>query len=66
MRYGLGSMTHDDEEKIGTMIDQIISHYTILSKIGEGGMFQISPRTQFVSGWRFENPPQRSVGGGVI
>ena len=48
------------------MIGQIILHYApkahppladkILEKLGEGGMFQISPRTFFVSGWKFDNP----------
>jgi len=47
------------------MIGITIGYYTIEEKLGEGGMFQISPRTQFVSGWRFENPPKRSEGGGV-
>ncbi len=48
------------------MIGQTISHYTILEKLGEGGMFQIFPRTFSVSGRKFENPPKRSVGGGVL
>ncbi len=38
------------------MIRQLIPHYKILKKLGESGMFQIFPRTLFVSGRKFENP----------
>ena len=37
----------------------------ILEKIGGGGMFENHPRTICVSGRDFQNPPKRSVGGGV-
>ncbi len=47
------------------MLGKDIGHYKILEQIGQGGMFQISPRTLLVSGKKFENPPKRSVGGGV-
>ena len=42
------------------MIIQTISHYRIPEKPGEGGMSQISPRTLFASGWRFEDPTKRA------
>ena len=38
------------------MVGQTILHYKISEKRGEGGMSQISPRTFFVSGWKFEDP----------
>ena len=51
-------------------MDQILSHYKILEKLGEGGMFENHPRTFYVSGCDFQparlreftmaggNPPQ--------
>ncbi len=47
------------------MVGVKILQYQIIEQIGQGGMFQISPRTLLVSGKKFENPPKRSVGGGV-
>jgi len=39
------------------MIGATITHVGILEKLGEGGMSQNGPRTPFVSGCRFEDPP---------
>jgi len=47
------------------MIGNIISHFNILEKLGEGGMFQNHPRTFFVSGCDFANPVERSETGGA-
>ncbi len=48
------------------MIGTIIGHYKIESKLGEGGMSKISPRTIFVSGWKFQDPrlPCLAMNGG--
>lgn len=45
------------------MINEIISQYKILEKLGEGGMSQISPRTFCMSGRKFEDPAERSDSG---
>lgn len=44
------------------MIGTTVSHYRNIEKLGEGGMFQISPRALFASGWKFENPCLRADG----
>jgi len=43
------------------MVGKTISQYRILEEVGRGGMSQISPRTLFVSGWKFEDPTERPV-----
>ena len=43
-------------------MDQTILHYRIIEKLGESGMFRISPRALFASGWKFENPCLRAEG----
>jgi hypothetical protein len=40
-----------------SMTDQVISHYAILEKLGEGGMSRISPQPDVVRGRKFTDLP---------
>lgn len=46
-------------------VGQIIQHYKILEKLGEGSMFENHPRAFCATGGDFQNPPKPSEGGGV-